>query len=995
MLAQPAQRFQRPRVSFAVKSPHEAPTKDRRPSSRPTKDNITTKDENNSLMMQEKEGKAKESGEDNLKKDIRRRTIYIPSEDTTVPTVFMDLFSPLKSDPNAINTSGSDETVPINSLEARIAAKRQARTSLATAPRRAPLQQKSKLAQESTISQDVAGKNGGKENIPPGYLLTGDKSKDDKGAFPVFEVPAKSISKKSMPTNVSKAKTALSSRKNPPSGSVSKGIGQRSLETMLSGVKSKSASMTSLKKDAKGSTVRPKAVSKDVPRGSSSSGSQVVSANSSVGNAPTKLSIPKIPNLNIDQKYPLLTDDISNPIMYEDNWLSHQEVVITQLVNGLFDSACGKLDVRDPEVLRHELLGIYQDNSFVLLYKRLHASLLYGALAVPKDVLARGNRLGEDLGLKRAFLNFWVETYDLHALRAAAETVIGRRISNPLRVSRSGSVSLDEQLKQQKMLKRTLEAFLDTFLIRNEDREHGTTEWKTEETSVAGWGYRRTILRSILMIVLLDKGRLSPQSSLPRCLFVPSSRYKSSAEALQALGNQLLPSVGDITRPLSHLDCQVSYKQHPLQEYEFQIKNLAVDLRDGVLLTRLVELLLYPSASCFQDDLDASTTLNMPTGEVLPLKQGETDWPLSQHLKFPCSGRATKLFNVQIALSALRGVKGIGIIAQDVRPEDIVDGYREKTIALLWGLVGKWGLAGLVDWDDVRKEIARLQRKISSRSKEHEEESSEDEDSLEDEDGPYAFLLKKWASALAQLKGLRLENFTTSFADGKIFESIIEEYEGYIIGARCNKDASVRGEQTEMASSGRSQTTRLTLEMRLRALGCSSQFASLVSPSNSASRIFDRDFILGALAFLCSRLLSASKRTRAALIVQSAWRRTLARRTLRHRILAKKVASQCAAVVHTRDRILWAKAVIVNWWREQKARRARKTANRSIKAQTGKNRIPTSKVQRPAKQAQTKQYVGSSADIIRKQKQEKGVTFDAPAGEIDETCRNGDLWLSL
>lgn len=818
MLAQPAQRFQRPRVSFAVKSPHEVPTKDRRSSSRSEQESITTRDENNSSIIQEKELKAKESKEDNLKKDVRRRTIYIPSEDTTMPTVFMSLFSPLKSqDPNTINTSGSDETVPINSLEARIAAKRQARTSLAAAPRRAPLQQKPKVTQETTLSRDVVGKNGGKENIPPGYLLTSDKGKEDKDTFPVFEVPAKNISKTSVPKNVSKDKVALASRKNlltvpENKKTVSKAIGQKSLEMMMSSVNSKSASSTSLK-DAKKSTVKPKVVSKDVSRNSRSS-------NSNAGNAPTKLSVPKIPSVNIDQKYPLLTDDISNPIMYEDNWLSHQEVVITQLVNGLFDSACGKLDSRDPEVLRHELLGIYQDNSFVLLYKRLHASLLYGALAVPKDVLARGNRLGEDLGMKRTFLNFWVETYDLHALRAAAETVIGRRISNPLRLSNDGRVSPDQQLRQQKTLKRALEAFLDIFLIRNEDRERGTTE----ETSVAGWGYRRTILRSILMIVLLDKGRLSPQSSLPRCLFVPSSRYKSSTAALQALGNQLLPSVGDITRPLGHLDCQVSYKQHPLQEYEFQINNLAVDLRDGVLLTRLVELLLYPSTSCFQsgqDDSDASNTLTMPTGEVLPLKREETDWPLSQHLKFPCSGRATKLFNVQIALSALRGVQGIGIIAQDVRPEDIVDGYREKTIALLWGLVGKWGLAGLVDWDDVRKEIARLQRKISSRSNDscYEGEFSEDEDSQEDEDGPHAFLLKKWASALAQLKGLRLENFTTSFTDGKIFESIIEEYEPYIIGS----GASRRGERTETASSGQSQTC-IALEARLRALGCSSQF---------------------------------------------------------------------------------------------------------------------------------------------------------------------------
>jgi abnormal spindle-like microcephaly-associated protein len=826
ILNQPAQRFQRPRVSLVVKSAHEPSRTDQKAASRPTKD-IISKEE--IKPTQDKECKNREVEGDNLKKDVRRRTVYIPPEDTTVPAVFMGLFSPLKSlDPKTNNTLGSEETVPINSLEARIAAKRQARTSLATAPRRGPLQQKSKVSQESTLSRDVAGKNGGKENIPPGYLVNGNKSKDNKEEFPVFEVPAKSTSKKITPKDVLRPKQALSGRENPPTRPenkkpLSKPVGQRSLETMMSGINSKDAGSTCLKSDVKASTVKPKVTPKALSRSSRCSG-PITSASSVRENAPTKLSVPKTLSLNIDQKYPLLTDGISNPIMYEDNWLSHQEIVITQLVNGLFDSAGGNLDTTDPEVLRHELLGIYQDNSFVLLYKRLHASLLYGALGVPKDVLARGSRLGEDLGLKRAFLNFWVMTYDLRALRAAAETVMGRRISNSLRLSRNGSGSPDQSLKEQKMLKRTLEAFLDTFLIRNEDREHRGAEWQAGETKDAGWAYRRTILRSILMIVLLDKGRLSPQCSLPRRLFVSSSRYKSSTAALQALGNQLLPSVGDITRPLTHLDCQVSYQQHPLEEYEFQINSLAVDLRDGVLLTRLVELLLYPSVGgslSGQEDLDKSTGLIMPTGEVLPLACGETDWPLSQHLKVPCSGRATKLFNVQVALSALHGVKGIGVITQDVRPEDIVDGYREKTIALLWCLVGKWGLAGLVDWDDVRKEIVRLRRKISSQFKDacHGNETYEDENSLEDDDGPHAFLLKSWASTLAQLKGLRLDKFTTSFADGRVFESIIEEYETYILGAGYSNSSLTRG-----TSSGEPQSTRITLEMRLRALGCSSQF---------------------------------------------------------------------------------------------------------------------------------------------------------------------------
>ena len=222
--------------------------------------------------------------------------------------------------------------------------------------------------------------------------------------------------------------------------------------------------------------------------------------------------------------------------------------------------------------------------------------------------------------------------------------------------------------------------------------------------------------------------------------------------------------------------------------------------------------------------------ITMPTGEVLSLAQGDRDWPLSQHLKFPCVSRATKTFNVQIGLSALADVCGVGFIAQDVRAEDIVDGYREKTIALLWGLVSKWGMNGLVDWDDVRKEIVRLREKIAYQMQESQENREcQDETVEEDIDEGYerySFLLKQWASCLARLKGLQLDNLTTSFADGRIFESIVDEYEGFIRISKC-KEPIPRKMGKEEESDRKPEIANLAT--RLRALGCSAQFGKSVS----------------------------------------------------------------------------------------------------------------------------------------------------------------------
>lgn len=105
--------------------------------------------------------------------------------------------------------------------------------------------------------------------------------------------------------------------------------------------------------------------------------------------------------------------------------------------------------------------------------------------------------------------------------------------------------------------------------------------------------------------------------------------------------------------------------------------------------------------------------------------------------------------------------------------------------------------------------------------------------------------------------------------------------------------------------------------------------AHLVSPGAGSLHILNDEFTLGALAFLCSRLLSASKRARAATIVQRAWRARLANQNAFRRNVARDLAAHCAAVVQTRNEILWAKEVITRWWRKTKAQKQRQSTFRA------------------------------------------------------------------
>ncbi|TQB75415.1 hypothetical protein MPDQ_003104 [Monascus purpureus] len=786
LLAQPAQRF-RPKVSFATNM---SSWQETRSKFRPARDNVEINIEESSLGKRDGTN-TEERPKDVYKKAVRRNTVYIPPDDTTVASAFMGLFSPLKS--QDINYNIPEDTL-INSLEAQIARKRLAKKSSTTSTRRAPLQASSKIPQQNMVHVDIPGKNGGKENIPPGTLLN---SCDDKTCGQKMLLSDERLLGSRGETDKVLAPFKNQSRPNKVQNSM--GIGNKTLSSKEPSTKR--AALVTKQNKANISTA-----SNNISRRKFATEDKFSSTTrSSVPITLSKVTVPAPRLRSRSERYPLLTEDISNPAMYEDNWLSHQEIAITQLVNQLFDYANGSGCSTSSETLRQELLRIYQTDFFTQLYGRVKASLLYGSLGIPKDIV-RSSRLKHDVGLKRKFLDVWLQVYDPASLRAAAETVLGRRI--PHQPNATG-----ESNKSEKMLKRDLEVFLDTFLLQNEDMHHHTTDAKSASADVASWEYARTVLRSIMIIILLDKGRVRPGAGLPCCLFTSSSPYKSSAAVLQALGRLLLPSSGDITKQLSHLGCNVYYKQHQRKEYDYHIENLAVDLRDGVRLTRIVEILLYPSTSFLNNansDLDTLTTSRVQNGRTV--SEEYDDWPLSQQLKFPCTSRAAKLFNVCVALEALASANGGGVIVGNTRAEDVVDGHREKSIALLWGLVSKWGLSGLVDWDDLRKEIDRLKRKAKDSVQSNEERQ------LDSQDDEHTSLLTQWASLLAGLKGLRIENLTTSFADGTIYESIVEEYEDYIL-----ENATRYGQHIDEAHNN-SKAYGSPLALRLRALGCSSQF---------------------------------------------------------------------------------------------------------------------------------------------------------------------------
>ena len=378
--------------------------------------------------------------------------------------------------------------------------------------------------------------------------------------------------------------------------------------------------------------------------------------------------------LSEKQRRELIYEGMKRPDSLNGVWPIDQEAGLARCVNGIFENLYKDNDARKSNYghLRLTLFNLHGRAECSLLYERLKASLQFGCLSGPRNL--PDESLKNDIGIRQNFIGLWAASYSLDVLSAAAEVVVGRETLVDLPFSKSKRQSDDAGT--QNVCKKDLEAFLDQYLIRNEDVPDA-------ERSSPRWCWRYTMLRSMMMIYILDKAK--QMNIIATNLYQSSSNIKSSLLFLRKLTASIHPTVGDIYRLLRPLGYHIHHIQHPLFEVSYSIENLAIDFRDGVRLARLVELLLCSLRS--PDD----ATRTIPT---IVLEAGQSCF-LSQHLKFPCAVRAQKIGNVQVALDALRAVDGVDQIVGDLKAEDIVDGHRERTMTLLWALLGPAGFKTL------------------------------------------------------------------------------------------------------------------------------------------------------------------------------------------------------------------------------------------------------------------------------------------------------------
>lgn len=239
--------------------------------------------------------------------------------------------------------------------------------------------------------------------------------------------------------------------------------------------------------------------------------------------------------------------------------------------------------------------------------------------------------------------------------------------------------------------------------------------------------------------------------------------------------------MGDVVKPLRHINYNLESTQDPLSEFDFTINNIAVDLRDGVRLSRVVEVL--------------RGSKNRLSGPLSSDDEQEDIFFITPRLQYPALSRAQKLHNVNLMLSHIDNV-------HNVQAKHIVDGHREITVGFLWTLLTQGGLDLLVDWDVVKSEISRLKAEADQRGVKYRQPRLP-------ASTPYYSLMETWARLVAEKHGLKVLNLTTSFADGAVFAAIVSEYEQFL-------------------PSLAKQDPKASLETKLRGIGCNSYFGEQI-----------------------------------------------------------------------------------------------------------------------------------------------------------------------
>ncbi|CAJ1061171.1 abnormal spindle-like microcephaly-associated protein [Xyrichtys novacula] len=512
--------------------------------------------------------------------------------------------------------------------------------------------------------------------------------------------------------------------------------------------------------------------------------------------------------------------------------------------------------------LRRSACQLFTSEAMVKAIQRLEVEVEARRLLVRKD-----RHLWKDIGERRKVLN-WLLSYNPLWLRIGLETIYGELISLE---SNSDALGLAMFILQRLLWNPDIAAE-----FRHAKVPHLYKDGHEEALS------RFTLKKLLLLVCFLDKAKESRLIEHNPCLFCQDAEFKTSKDLLLAFSRDFLSGEGILPRHLGYLGLPVSHIQTPLDEFNFAVKNLAVDLKCGIRLVRVMELLIQ-------------------------------DWTISVKLRLPAISRLQKVHNVDLALQVLKS-KGVDLkdehgAAIDAR--DIVDGHREKTLSLLWKIIFAFHVEVILNEDQLKDEIGFLKRSFKTKrrlaslkaDRDFQPSPSETRTAYKHSSTKIT-LLMEWVRAVCDFYNLKVENFTVTFSDGRVLCYLIHHYHPGLLSdqavshsttqtvecsqrGRLELDCSASDSDNSfdfMTGSNGPDSPSVEFKELLeneknnfRLVNTAVSFLggvpAMINPADMSNTIPNEKVVMSYLSFLCTRLLDLRNETRAARVIQGAWRK--------------------------------------------------------------------------------------------------------------------------
>uniref|UniRef100_A0A8C6UY95 Abnormal spindle microtubule assembly n=1 Tax=Neogobius melanostomus TaxID=47308 RepID=A0A8C6UY95_9GOBI len=503
--------------------------------------------------------------------------------------------------------------------------------------------------------------------------------------------------------------------------------------------------------------------------------------------------------------------------------------------------------------LRRAACQLFTSEPMVKAIQKLEVEVEAKRLLVRKD-----RHLWKDIGERQKVLN-WILSYNPLWLRIGLETIYGELISLE---NNGDTFGLAMFILQRLLWNPDIAAEYRHAKVPNLYRDG-------HEEALS----RFTLKKLLLLVCFLDKAKESRLIEHDPCLFCMDAEFKMSKDLLLAFSRDFLSGEGILPRHLGYLGLPVSHQQKPLDEFNFAVKNLAVDLKCGVRLVRVMELLVQ-------------------------------DWSLSVKLRLPAISRLQKVHNVDIALQVLKK-KSVDLKDEHgsvIDSRDIVDGHREKTLSLLWKIMFAFHV--ILNEDLLTEEIGFLRKTFRTKrrlaylrtDRGLQPSPAKDQASFE-HSSPRIQLLMDWVRAVCDFYSIKVENFTVSFSDGRVLCYLIHHYHPSLVPGKdiCQSttqtvESSPRGRLQLDCSTSDSDCSfdsvpsdsplkelldneKSNFRLVNRAVAFLGGVPAMINAADMSNTIPNEKVVMSYLSFLCTRLLDLRNETRAARVIQAAWRK--------------------------------------------------------------------------------------------------------------------------